>query len=132
MPLSLCRCQLQLTNEASKCRLLLFEEELWGGGPEEWFLLPIWLAFIFLRLFIPCRLLGVRCRVLVLIVGCILGGVFSCWLSGVAWLLSADCRLSGVAVSGSCWFLVVGYWLSGVGCGSFFPFNISEIVRTFV
>jgi hypothetical protein len=55
--------------------------------------------------------------VLVLIVGCIFGGVFCYWLSGVAWLLSADCRLSGVAVSDCCWFLVVGL---GVGCGSAF------------
>jgi len=109
-----CRCHLQLTNEGSKFRLLLSEEGLLGGGQADWFLLPIWFAFIFICLFIPCRLLGVTFRVLMLIVGCILGGVFCCWLSGVAWLLSAECRL-GVAVM---LMVVDGSWLSDDDCGS--------------
>jgi hypothetical protein len=51
--------------------------------------------------------------------------VFCCWLLlvlSVVWcrLLSADCRLSVVTVSGCRWFQVVGSWLSEVGCGPVF------------
>ncbi len=99
-------------------------------------------CYIFFGFLIPCRLLGVGCRGLVLIVGCIWNmsvvavwcvgcrvSVVECliWLSvvavrGCSWF--HDCQvsvvecllwLSGVAVDGCSWFLVVGHWLSDFG-----------------
>ncbi len=48
----------------------------------------------------------------------------------VCLLSNADCRLSGVAVGGSCWFVVVACWLLIVciDCRSFFPTKLYSII----
>jgi hypothetical protein len=54
--------------------------------------------------------IGCWCCLSVVSAGASVVIVVGCRLSGV------DCKLSGVAVDGCRWFLVVGCWISCVGC----------------
>jgi hypothetical protein len=91
MALSVCRSRLQVYDKSSIEGFLL---------PT----LPCSMFFIFVvQCYVHCWKSGV---VSVLSVG------GSCLLSVVGYQLSsADCGLSGVAVGGFCWFLLVGCWV---------------------
>jgi hypothetical protein len=87
-------------------------------GPVPGFIFQPGLIY-YLIFFIPCWLLGVGCRVLVLTVVSICRRqlfIVGCQVSVVECGVLTDYRLSGVAVGGCCWFLAVGCHVLVVEC----------------